>query len=283
MSKAIFRFLRGELNGFYIQSIQNMMNALTEEDKLFFYNFSVMQFEQGQIDSHTLYNLGKFAGIYIPRVPREETRSSMRLTESEYDEQLHYEFSERGLFKTEEEDFEFVQKTLDDSGLPDINTLATSTKRSSLVGDEYVAGYIAEDETDVVDEEGNVKPTKVLPSPPENKAYSDFYSNDFLFLAEGDVSYLPISYGMFFDLFKAMQYIRYNGAVITALVRIVSILCPEGLVIIDSLEVGDDNASIVVTYTTDLTVDVDLKQDRINVLLYVINMKFPQVKMTESL
>ena len=33
MAKAFFRFLRGELNGFYIQSIQNMMNELSTEEK----------------------------------------------------------------------------------------------------------------------------------------------------------------------------------------------------------------------------------------------------------
>ena len=283
MAKAFFRFLRGELNGFYIQSINSMMNDLSEETKRFLFDFYKMQFEQGKIDATTLYNLGRFAGIYLPRIPQEEARSALRMTESEYDEQLDYEFSERGLFKTAEENFEFVQKVVDDTGLPDINTLATEAKRSSLVGTESALGYIAEDEMDVLDDEGSVRPSKILQEPPEDKAYSDFYGNQFLFLSEGEPSYLPVSYGVFFALFEALQYIRYNGAVITGLARIIEIICPERLLVIDSIEVSDNGRSIIVRYTTDLTVDIDLKQDRINMLLYVTRMKFTQVQMTESL
>ena len=283
MAKALFRFLRGELNGFYLTNINAMMNNVTEEERKFFIDFIRIQFEAGRIDSETLYNLGRFAGIYLPRIPKAETRSAIRMTESEYDEQLQYEFSERGLFKTEDEDFEFVQKVIDDTGLPDINTLATNTKRSSLVGDEAVEGYISGDETDVVDDNGNVRPNKILPSPPQDEAYSDFYGNQFTFLAEGETVFLPVSYGVFLDLFKAIQYVRYNGATLSALARIFIVLCPEGLATIASVTVAQDNTRWIVSYETDLTVDVDLKQDRINMLLYVVRMKFPQVQMSENL
>ena len=283
MAKALFRFLRGELNGYYIARLNNVLNVVTQDIKQFFITFSNMQFEQGSIDNTTLYNLGKFAGISLPRIPKAESKSNVRLTESEYDEQLHYEFSERGLYKTEDEVFEFEQKVIDDTGLPDINTLATDTKRSSLVGTEEVEGYISQDEEDVLDDNGNVKEDKILPEPPENKAYSDFYSNKFLFLAENELVYLPVSYEVFFELFKAMQYIRYNGCSIYALSKIISIVCPEGLVTINSLVVSEDKTRFIVSYNTDFTVDVDLKQDRINVLLYVIRMKFPQVQMSEAI
>lgn len=283
MAKALFRFLRGELNGFYITSLYDTLNRVTQDIKDFFCEFEAIQFEQGKIDSETLYNLGKFAGISLPRIPQAETRSATRMTESEYDEQLDYEFSERGLFKTEQEDFEFVQKVIDDTGLPDINTLATENKRSSLVGDESVVGYISQDEENVVDDNGSVRPDKVLDEPPANLAYSDFYGNKFLFLAEGETVYLPVSYEVFFELFKALQYVRYNGMNISAIVKIVQVVCPDGLVKIDSVTVSDTNTHFVVSYVTDLTVDVDLKQDRINVLLYIMRMKFPQVVMTEIL
>ena len=283
MAKALFRFLRGELNGFYLQSINTMMNDLSKEEKEFFFDFFKMQFEEGKIDSKTLYNLGVFAGIYLPRIPKSETASATRLTESCYDEQLDYEFSERGLFKTQQEDFEFVQKTLDDSGLPDINTLATDTKRSSLVGDENAIGYISEDATDVIDDNGNVRDSAISSVPPVNKAYSEFYGNQFLFLNEGETVYVPVSYEEFLYLFKAIQYVRYNGATLSALVKIVEVLCPQGLLKIDSIEVADTNIHLLVSYSTDFSVDIDLKQDRINMLLYVVRMKFPQVQMTESL
>ena len=129
MAKALFRFLRGELNGFYLQAMNNVMNDITQETKQFLLDFYSLQFEKGKIDEQTLYNLGRFAGIYLPRVPQGEMQTIVRMTESEYDESLHYEFSERGIYKTDDEDFEFEQKVIDDTGLPDINTLATETKR----------------------------------------------------------------------------------------------------------------------------------------------------------
>lgn len=283
MAKALFRFLRGELNGFYLTNINAMMNNVTKEERKFFIDFARIQFEEGKIDSETLYNLGRFAGIYLPRIAKSEIKSAVRMTESEYNEQLDYEFSERGLLKTETETFEFEQEVIDDTGLPDINTLATDTKRSSLVGDEAVQGYISEDEIDVVDDNGNVRPSKILPEPPADGAYSDFNGNQFTFLAEGETVYLPVSYGVFLDLFKAIQYVRYNGATVSALARILAVLCPEGLAVIDSITVSLDNTRWFVSYTTDLTVDVDLKQDRINMLLYVVRLKFPQVQMVERL
>lgn len=283
MGKAFFRFLRGELNGFYITNLYNTLNRTTQDVKDFFIQFSKVQFRQGEIDAETLYNLGKFAGISLPRIPQAEAKSNVRMTESEYNEQLQYEFSERGLFKPEDEDFEFVQEVIDDTGLPDINTLATEAKRSSLVGTEAVDGYISDSETDVIDDDGNVRPSKVLPNPPSSGAYSDFYGNEFCFLSEGEVEYLPVSSAIFLELFKAIQYVRYNGGTIASLARIVSIVCPDGLVLINSLVVSSDRTRFIVSYSTDLSVDINFKQDRINILLYIIRIKFPQVQMTEAL
>ena len=54
------------------------------------------------------------------------------------------EYSERGLFVVPVPMF-----------ADDINTLATSTLRSSLVGEEDVIGYISSEETNVIDDNGN--------------------------------------------------------------------------------------------------------------------------------
>ena len=283
MAKALFRFLRGELNGFYITNIHDAMNHTTQEYKKFFIDFNSIQFEAGKIDNETLYNLGRFAGIFLPRIPQGENISSVRMTESEYDQTLNYEFSERGLFKTDDEDFEFVQKVIDDTGLPDINTLATDTKRSSLVGTESVEGYVSQDETDVIDDNGDVDPEKVSPTPPQDTGYSDYYGNKFLFLSEGDTKFIPVSYDLFLYLFKAIQYVRYNGGTIVSLAKIVEVLCPQGLVTISDITVADSKNRWLVSYATDLTVDIDLKQDRIDMLLYIIRTKFPQVQMVEEL
>jgi len=282
MSKAFFRFLRGELNGYYLENIQATWNSCASRLRSVLLDFKAQQFEKGKISDETLYNLGKFAGIFLPRIPKSEAISSIRLTESEYDEDLQREFSERGLLKTETETFEFVHKTLDDTGLPDINTLADPDKRSSLVGEESVQGYISSESTDVLDDYGKVRPEKILPTPPADVAYSDFYGNKFLFLSEMEPTYTPLSYGVYFDLFKAMQWIRYNGVSVQSIVEVVNIICPSGLVTIDSITVSANNDHWIVSYSTDLSIDMELKSDRLAVFLYIMKIKFPQVEMSEN-
>ena len=245
MSKALFRFLRGELNGYWITNIHNSLNEYSKDIKKFFVDWQNQQFAPGEISNETLYNIGKFASVFLPRRPVADSRTSLYMTDShEVDGE---EFSERGLFNTDTESFEFVH-TDPSIETPDINTLATATKRSSLVGDEQEVGYISSEETDVLDDEGKVRPEKVLPSPPENVAYSEYYGDSFLYLSEGNTVYESISPVLFMELFKALQWIRYNGSSIASLVLIISILCPESLVQIDHTEVSADGRAILVYY-----------------------------------
>lgn len=279
MSKAFFRFLRGELNGFYITNINNVLNNLTEDNKKMLINFHNQQLEAGKMDSSTLYNLGRFACVKLPRRPTNEAKTSVYMTESYKVEGK--EFSERGLFRTATEDFYFVH-TDENITSPDINTLATETERSSLVGEEPVLGYIPEDATDVIDDDGKVRPEKVLSVPPANKAYSDYYGNDFLFLAEGGITYEAISFSLYIELFKALQWIRYNGESIVSLVRIINILCPEGLVKILDTQVANNHKVINVLYVYDDSVDMTNKEQRLTLLQYIVSLKFKQIRFVEA-
>jgi hypothetical protein len=63
MAKAFFRWLRGELNGFYVTNINGALNESTKDIKDFLSEFKAQQFEKGKITSKNLYGLGKFAGI----------------------------------------------------------------------------------------------------------------------------------------------------------------------------------------------------------------------------
>ena len=168
MSKAFFRFLRGELNGYYLNRINDTMNSFSSDIKKFLSEFKAQQFEYGKISNETMYNIGKFASIFLLRLKSAETLTALYMTDSHIVD--GYEFSERGLYKIADEVFEFFH-TEDDSGAyyvfvhttqeeytDDINTLATSRNRSSLVGNESVLGYIASSETDLFDDEGNIKP-----------------------------------------------------------------------------------------------------------------------------
>lgn len=278
MAKEFFRFLRGELNGFYINSINNAVIKLTENNKEGLIQFANQQLDTGRMEAETLYNLGRFACIQLPRRPISEAKSALRMTESHIVDGV--EFSERGLYNTDEESFYFVHT--DESIItPDINTLASSTQRSSLVGEETVQGYISEDARNVIDDDGNVRPEKVSSVPPVDKAYSDFFGNDFLFLSEGSVSYESISFSLYIQLFKALQWIRYNGVSLSSLTKIVSILCPDGLVLIEGISIASNNRLINVSYRYDKSVVITNKEQRLSLLRYIIGLKFKQVRFTE--
>lgn len=280
MSKALFRFLRGEINGFYLTNIHNSLNVYSEDIKKFFIDFQAQQFELGKISDETLYNLGKFASVFLPRRPVAVSKASLYMTRSHKVDGV--EFSERGLYNTENESFDFVH-TDPSIETPDINTLATSTDRSSLVGDETAQGYISESETDVLDDEGNVKPSKVLSDAPSEGAYSEFYGNQFLILTDGnEMTYEDIAPSLYIELFKALQWIRYNGVSIASLVRIITILCPDGLVQIQRIAVSRNGKAIYVHYIYDSSSTVTNKESRLALLQYIVNIKFKQVILNEA-
>ena len=279
MAKAFFRWLRGELNGFYVTNINGALNESTKDIKDFLSEFKAQQFEKGKITSKNLYGLGKFAGIFLPRLSRAESLASIRMTESHIEN--GFEFSERGLFNTDLENFSFFHT--EDGTTDDINTLATPTLRSSMVGNETIIGYISSEETNVLDDNGCVRREKISATPPEGVAYSDYYGDQFLFLSEAETSYSNLEPSLYIELFKALQWIRYNGVSISSLGRITSTICPDGLVKLGNIEVASDKKHINVYYDYDDTVDVNLKQQRLNLLEYIVKIKFVQVTLVENI
>ena len=168
MSKALFRWLRGELNGYYINNINQSCNEYAFYIHSFFGERSGMQFEHDKIDNKDLQGLGKFAGVFLPRITVTESRSSLRMTEGELNAQ-NEEISESGLYNSEEEKFDFSKR--EEAG--DINNYATTELRSSLIGnDDTIKGYISSEETDVLDEEGFVKDRAISSIPPSGVAYT---------------------------------------------------------------------------------------------------------------
>lgn len=276
MSKALFRWLRGELNGYYINNINQSCNEYAFYIHSFFGERSGMQFEHDKIDNKDLQGLGKFAGVFLPRITVTESKSSLRMTEGELNAQ-NEEISESGLYNSEEEKFDFSKR--EEAG--DINNYATTELRSSLIGnDDTIKGYISSEETDVLDEEGFVKDRAVSSIPPSGVAYTEFYGNQFLFLSEAELTFETPEKKLFIELFKAMQYIRYNGESLHSLCKLISILCPDGLVKINSIQTVDNK--FYMFYTFDNEVDIDHKQQRLSLLLYIISIKFPQIIASEE-
>ena len=278
MAKEFFRFLRGELNGFYITQINSALNKFVQDVKEFVLEFNTQQFNS-TMNSTTLFNLGKFAGIFLPRLSSSESRTGFRLSDSNIVDGIEY--SERGLFNTDTETFEY-KHTNQNPDLPDINTLSTEKLRSSLIGDESVKGYISANETDVLDDNGLVRPEKVLASPPEDEAYNNFYGNNFMFLADVITTYENLSPSLYYDLFVVLQWIRYNGASVESLCTVIKTLCPNGLVLINRIEVSNDETRLIVYYKYNENADVNLKAQRIYLLQYIIDIKFLSVVLTEE-
>lgn len=396
MSKAFFRFLRGELNGFYLRNMYDALNKSTEHMKAFLMDFNNQQFKKGMIDDEILFDIGKFAGVFLLKISQAESLTSIKMSDSK--EVDGTEYSERGLFDTALELFNYYHLNLDSEGLfyfehtsedetedinnlaninkkssmvgdeqligyvsedvvdlikpdgsidmskvtvnppenkafnriygnqfsflsegteddldlntrivltesyevdgveyserglykppvpnyPDINTLATEDERSSLVGDEEVIGYIAEDEIDVLDGQGKVRTEKILYEVPEGKAYSEYYGNQFLFLSESEKIYEDTDPEVFFDLYKALQHIRYNGASIKSLAELISLVCPDGLIKIEHIEVAVDGTHINVYYDYDSEVAVTYKGQRKALFETLVGEKFKQVVLVEN-
>ena len=278
MSKEFFRFLRGELNGFYITQINSALNKFVQDVKEFVLEFNTQQFNP-TMNSTTLFNLGKFAGIFLPRLSSSESRTGFRLSDSNIVDGVEY--SERGLFNTDTEIFEY-KHTNQNPDLPDINTLSTEKLRTSLLGDESVKGYISANETDVLDDNGLVRPEKVLSKPPEGEAYNNFYGNNFMFLADVITTYENLSSSLYYDLFVVLQWIRYNGASVESLCAVIKTLCPNGLVLINRIEVSADETRLIVYYKYNENADVNLKAQRIYLLQYIVDIKFLSVVLTEE-
>ena len=274
MAKAFFRWLRGELNGFYVTNINGALNESTKSIKDFLSEFKAQQFEKGKISDKNLYGLGKFAGIFLPRVSKTESSASFRMTESFVVD--GFECSERGLFNIAVERFSFFPET------DDINLLAKPKQRSSMVGDETLIGYISSEETNVLDDNVNVRREKISATPPEGVAYSDYYGDQFMFLSEAETTYENLEPSLYIELFKALQWIRYNGVSIKSLGRIASLICPDGLVKLGRVKTAHDRKHWNVYYDYDDTVDVPLKQQRLSLLEFIVNMKFVQVSLVEN-
>lgn len=280
MAKKLFRFLRGELNGYYITRINNALNGLCEDIESLFISFKHMQFNIATMSEDTIYNIGLFAGVHLVRLSTGEAYGAMRMTEGYRDSVTNTERSERGLLKRENESFEFFH-TASNTYAQDINTLATQDRRSSLTGDEEIVGYIDSNNLDVLDEDGNVKPSAVLSEPPANSAYSDFYGNQFLFLSDSTEITKNINIVLFIELYKIMQYIRYNGVNIKSFIQMVSILCPSGLVTVEGIRKALNQPYFEVLCHYNLETEIEYVQQRLNTLEYLVGLKFPQFMLTQ--
>lgn len=282
--KALFRYLRGEINGFYLTNIYNSLNVLTEEDRNFLGRFANTVFKSEDevvgkeypISNDMLKGIGKVAGIFPLRVTTDSFSGALRMSMSNIVDGVEY--SERGLFNMEREDFDFVRTSQEEFNT-DINTLATDARRTSMNSpDDTVVGYIPEG-VQVLKEDGTIDLSKIVFEPPAEGAYSEFYGVDHLYMSESENVFVNLSNKIYLDLIKALQWIRYNGDSISSLCKVIEVLCPDFLHI-ESIDWSNKVYGIV-NYSVSAE-EIDNKQMKIDALKFLVKMKFPQLIMVEE-
>lgn len=283
--KAFFRFLRGELNGFYLQKIYQVNNILSEPIKSFLSYFSRMQFKtedeleenETAIDGTMIKGIGIIAGAFPPYVMQESLSSALRFTGSHIVNGREY--SERGLYSIEGQSFHFKRTDTQEYNT-DINTLATSEERSSLVEDGHVpVGYFPEGES-IIRDDGSLDFSKLLSSPRPNHADAPYYGDKFLYLSENYPVLAITDMKVMLYVIEAMQWVRYNGMNIASLAQFAKIICP-GFLFILNIDWTSLYAHGVVEYGIDEEYEAEDKLLKENLFKFLVSKKFSQLTFSQ--
>lgn len=283
--KAFFRFLRGELNGFYVQKLNAVNNLFSDSIKNFLSHFANMQFvteteakdSEVPIDNAMIKGIGVIAGAFPPYVMQESLSSALRFTGSHIVNGKEY--SERGLYNVEGQAFNFI-RTDEQEYTSDINTQATSAERSSLVeADREPIGYFPEGET-VIRDDGSIDYSKLMLSPRPNHADAPFYGDIFLYLSETYPVLGITDMQVMLYVIKAMQWVRYNGMNIASLTEFAKIICPDFLFIID-IDWSTLYAHGVVEYGIDEEYETSNKLLRESIFKALAQKKFSQLAFSQ--
>lgn len=281
MSKLFFRFLRGELNGYYLTNINASLNKITGSARNFLATFKLMQFKRDDevvgdelpISDNALEGLSIFAGIFAPYVFQDALKSSVHFTASHIVNGK--ERSERGLYNEDSEAFTFV-RTEEDDYPTDINTEASADRKSTFVDvSRQPLGYFPEGEK-VFNDDGTLDLSKLMPSPREGYADSPYWGEDFMYFAEEYPVKAVTSNRTLVSLVRAMQWVRYNGVSIKSLVEFTSILCPSFLFIVN-IDWSGHYAYGVLTYGIDENYEVEDKLMREQLFTLLVTTKIPQL------
>jgi hypothetical protein len=283
--KAFFRFLRGELNGFYLQRLNHVNNLFSDSIKTFLSHFSSMQFKtedelnkgETAIDNSMIKGIGVIAGAFPPYVMQESLTSALRFTGSHIVNGKEY--SERGLYNIEGQAFNFV-RTDNQEYNTDINSLATSEQRSSLVEAERTpVGYFPEGES-IIRDDGTLDYSKLMLQPRPNHADAPFYGDIFLYLSENYPVLAITDMKIMLYVIEAMQWVRYNGMNVASLAQFAKIICPDFLFIVD-IDWSAFYAHGVVEYGIDEEYEAENKLLKENLFKTLVQKKFSQLTFSQ--
>ena len=274
--KKIFRFLRGELNGFYIKNISYCLNNVTRDIEELLKYFWRVQFKNPTevtanelpISEHDLLGIGRFAGIFMPNITADSTSGSLRFSNAHIIDGINY--SERGLFERFKEDWTYF-RTNQNTYTDDISTLATRDMQTGFVPEgQPILGYI-EEGVDMFDENGYIRTDLILPSPPVGKAYSPYYGEQFMHLAEVFTLIQELGYDTYMTLFTNMQYIMYNGVNVRSFLRITDSLVSD---YVENITIEADTNRYIVEYTLNHESEIDNRIKRLFAWQYIIKQTY---------
>jgi hypothetical protein len=228
-----FRFLTGEINGFYLRAIHDILNEYSSDIYETLCYMSLVQFyleDEGvpvgtiPIADSDVKGIAAIAGVFNQYVSAESNKGSILFTSSKIVD--GYEYSDRALYNMPTESFKFV-RTNQDIYASDIVTLSSPTLRASLVPEGTpVIGYIAEDAV-FFNADGSINTSAISPTPPVGKAYYPYYGENYLFLAETFLVEAYLDPLTFKKMLETYQVVRYNGPNIKSILDATSIICED--------------------------------------------------------
>jgi hypothetical protein len=279
--KKIFRFFRGELNGFFLYRLVTFLNhyLLDVFDELIYQTLFQWKTEEeinaGElaVREEDIYSIAKVAGLFDLRVYGETTLQSIDFVPSNIVNGVQR--SERALRDMVFEFFVFIRTEHDDYS-DDIVNEASERRRMTLVPSGTTpVGYAYYGES-IYTNEGDIIWAKVHPAPPEDgRPYSEFYGAKFLVFRELFASDLDISTDVFKLLLESLMRVRYSGLSVISLLEITEYI-GEGF-IYDLQLILQAGRYLLCTYKVNMSAFVTYKTARLAIWRHICALKFKLV------
>lgn len=283
--KLLFRFFRGEFNGIFARAFLLSRNNAVQDmlDELVYHATVVWKLPgdesagESPIREEDIVNLAKFAGIPRPLQYVENTVGSLRFTSSNV--VGGKQRSERGLFNTVKEGFDFV-RTANDSYSTDIATEASGTKRMSMVPEGTApVGYVPHG-VSIFEEDGTLIPGNILSEPPtDGTPYTPYYGEKYLFTEETFITDTEMRIDMFMAYYECIMRIRRSGASVVELLYLTE-LFGEGY--IKDLEIEQVSWYYILHYSLSDDIVLANKSGRLAAWRTIMSKRFKDFILSEN-
>lgn len=278
--KKFFRFLRGELNGYYLNAVSYFINFWMDKNILPFLTYA--KNVQMEIDSENvnenittedLINIAKFAGITQLLTFSNLYNNIIYMTQSHKEGGV--EHAESGLYEKAIEAFRFYPGLAEE-----INQLANEARQSTLIQDgAEILGYIPEG-TELYDRDGNFHPELILSSPPVDKAYTNYYGQKYLQLEENYSVVVTVPKELIYKSFLIIQRLRYNGSSILTFIELTELIVGEFIKINN---VAGREAHVIAYYSEQQDAETQYKTIKKALWEGLVEKFFPQIALSETL